>query len=391
MKNNKNIICFTLCSLLTDRTLASLPSPENNENNPQQTQLLHPKQRKQRNFWTEKEDILLMKFFLEYGPNWPKVAEGIPNRNANQCREHFKTLQKKISPKKTRNPWTQEEDALLVNAVRRYGLNWPKVAKNIPNRNGRKCKQRWEGLEQKKAKRKTGPWTQEEEKLLIESVKTYGPAQGRRGYWKEIATLVPGRSHRQCRNHWVECCNPHRKHEPWSEEEDKILIENYFKFGPQWKEIAPFLPGRTLQDLQNHSRYIPIDDNSQPWSEEENKNFIAYHSKFGPQWKEIAPFFQGRSPLDLKRLWKRIAPDSKQTTPSIKENQSSLPGKTVPDVGKNWKRIVLSGKQTTTNGGKNQSSLPGEMDERKVKLSSLLRPSNEIITPPPPLIIPGGS
>lgn len=43
-----------------------------------------------------------------------------------------------------KKPWTEEEDALIRDMVAEYGpRNWSKIAKHIPERQGKQCRERW--------------------------------------------------------------------------------------------------------------------------------------------------------------------------------------------------------------------------------------------------------
>ena len=90
------------------------------------------------------------------------------------------------------------------------------------------------------------PWTPEEDELLREKVKRLGA-----GNWTEIAKEMPGRTPKQCYDRWNRYLNPNLKKEPWSPEEDRIIIESQRKLGNQWKKIAPLLPGRSDSMVRN--------------------------------------------------------------------------------------------------------------------------------------------
>jgi hypothetical protein len=67
--------------------------------------------------------------------------------------------------------------------------------------------------------------------------------------WDSIARCMPGRNPRQCRDRW----NHYLKRRvlvQWTPEEDTLLRRGVSDFGPKWSGIAPFLPDRTELDLQ---------------------------------------------------------------------------------------------------------------------------------------------
>lgn len=97
--------------------------------------------------------------------------------------------------------WTQEEDERLREAVGRHGeRNWKSIAEEVPGRNHTQCLQRWTkvlapGLVK-------GHWRPDEDELLKELV-----AEGRKN-WGQVATRIPGRTSKQCRERWYNHLDP---------------------------------------------------------------------------------------------------------------------------------------------------------------------------------------
>lgn len=95
-----------------------------------------------------------------------------------------------------RQIFSPEEDAYLCSLVNQYGSNcWKFIAKKMPNRTTRQCRERYKNYLSPEIK--NGPWTKEEDDLLREKYKEFGPK------WAQISTFFNSRSDVNIKNRWA--------------------------------------------------------------------------------------------------------------------------------------------------------------------------------------------
>eukprot|EP01118_Nematostelium_gracile_P009440 TRINITY_DN3185_c0_g1_i2.p1 TRINITY_DN3185_c0_g1~~TRINITY_DN3185_c0_g1_i2.p1 ORF type:complete len:485 (-),score=120.92 TRINITY_DN3185_c0_g1_i2:448-1902(-) len=189
--------------------------------------------------WTNEEEQKLLDVIKVYkGNQWNAIAKELgTNRTAIQCLQKF---QRELNPAMIKGRWTEEEDAALVNAVKQFGdKNWSEVAHCIEGRTGQQCLHRYQKTLNPTIRR--GRWTEEEDKMLSLAAREMN---GR--HWVKISQHVPGRTDVQCRERYMNILSPELNTGPWTPEEDKLLIAAVEEHGEgKWSQIAKSIPSRT--------------------------------------------------------------------------------------------------------------------------------------------------
>lgn len=92
--------------------------------------------------------------------------------------------------------------------------------------------------------------SEEEDELLKAIVLKLGPKN-----WRLIASLMPGRTKRQCRDRYVNYLAPGFIRAQWTDEEDELLAKKFIQYGSKWSQIRSFFPNRTSNDIKNRFNY----------------------------------------------------------------------------------------------------------------------------------------
>ena len=148
-------------------------------------------QKKSINRWSEHEYLKLVALVRDFGENWDKISEHFVNKTAKQCMQKFKNSAR--SAKK--GNWTEEEDQILMKWIKNHGPTMrTECSKNIRGRCGKQCRERWVNILNPGVKK--GNWTQEEQKLIFQNLKRFFTS------WSLMAKELDGRTENSIKNYF---------------------------------------------------------------------------------------------------------------------------------------------------------------------------------------------
>ncbi|GFP99385.1 myb-related protein 306 [Phtheirospermum japonicum] len=95
---------------------------------------------------------------------------------------------------------------------------------------------------------KKGPWTPEEDIILVSYIQEHGP-----GNWRAVPTNTGlMRCSKSCRLRWTNYLRPGIKRGDFTQDEEKMIIHLQALLGNRWAAIASYLPQRTDNDIKNY-------------------------------------------------------------------------------------------------------------------------------------------
>ena len=225
--------------------------------------------------WTDEEDLILKEAVAAHSCppldrdehlNWEAIANQLPGRNRIQCRYRYQCIH--IKGPSVRRRWTAEEDERLRKAVitvKKHPdgrIDWEDISRMLPGRSRRQCCSHYHYLEERVASTKHGPWTPEEDAIIMEAVSNTEKLPGGRVDWVAVAKLLPGRNRSQCCSHYRHLGDITTRRCRWTPSEDKLLRKLVFTTKKHsdgrvnWIKISQLMAGRGAKQCGNRYRNI---------------------------------------------------------------------------------------------------------------------------------------
>ena len=144
---------------------------------------------------------------------------------------------------KNQKKWTKEEDELLIQLAEKFSeKNWKEISKQFTKKNSLQCFSRYKRIRPGIIK---GSWKHDEDIQIIKLVDKYGKA------WSKISKTLGTRNGKQIRDRYINVLDPEIKKGKFTEDEDDMLVQLYYKHGSKWATIAKYYNNRTADMVKN--------------------------------------------------------------------------------------------------------------------------------------------
>ncbi|KZV29560.1 hypothetical protein F511_00838 [Dorcoceras hygrometricum] len=180
---------------------------------------------------------------------------------------------------------------------------------------------------------KKGPWTPEEDIILVSYIQEHGP-----GNWRAVPTNTGlSRCSKSCRLRWTNYLRPGIKRGNFTSHEEGMIIHLQALLGNKWAAIATYLPQRTDNDIKNY------------WNTHLKKKLMKFqtgmgHSQMLSDSTASYPQFMSESCGDQRRMDHNIIRD--QHFSSNEKNSSLVYASSADNISRLLQEWMGSSPQT---------------------------------------------
>ncbi|GLT54881.1 hypothetical protein SLA2020_280430 [Shorea laevis] len=214
---------------------------------------------------------------------------------------------------------------------------------------------------------KKGPWTPEEDILLVSYIQENGP-----GNWRAVPTNTGLlRCSKSCRLRWTNYLRPGIKRGNFTDHEEKMIIHLQALLGNRWAAIASYLPQRTDNDIKNY------------WNTHLKKKLKKLQT--GPEGDSRDGFSASQQPMARGQWERRLQTDIHMAKQALCEAlspekpiiaaQSSTYASSTENIArllKGWKRSNSPKRAMTQNSVSSDQGTPSKGNDNGLELSEAL-------------------
>ncbi|KAK6942083.1 SANT/Myb domain [Dillenia turbinata] len=195
---------------------------------------------------------------------------------------------------------------------------------------------------------KKGPWTPEEDIILVSYIQEHGP-----GNWRSVPTNTGLlRCSKSCRLRWTNYLRPGIKRGNFTPHEEGMIIHLQALLGNKWAAIASYLPQRTDNDIKNY------------WNTHLKKKLKKFQSSLEPHMSSSPP---SDYPINL------ISSSDDQTRSNldmIPNKNSSHSSSTYASSTENISRLLEGWMRTSPKNNNNMQNLNQNKENESTSLQS---------------------
>ncbi|XP_050317277.1 uncharacterized protein LOC126751235 isoform X2 [Bactrocera neohumeralis] len=230
---------------------------------------------------TEKLANLLTQVDEKFQVDWVQVSAH--NLNYRHSPSSCKTMwQVYLHPSLKRSAWSEEENKRLLHVAQIHNYqNWDKIAKSVSKRSDYQCFIQYQTAVCFMDTQRWGRWDKRDDiKLLklIEKKSINGVID-----WNVVASYFPHKPKKSLHQRYIYYLDPKISHEPFSPEEDLILLAAVEEYGEKFALFPRTLfPNRSITQLRMRYRNtLQTRHKLTPWSVEDDKKLMEFIAEYG--------------------------------------------------------------------------------------------------------------